>query len=158
MAIIAPGFPSIEIDIEGEEELVASLNMISASIRDFHEPLRESVVRVVIPSIRENFDAEGRPPWQRLADATVISRGSSGPILNRTGTLRSEATSLENWTIGREEATMTGVSAEYGAFHQKGTRNMPARPFVGLQPEDEVAIVDIFGDWVDRKIAEGGFR
>lgn len=158
MAIVAPGFPSISIELEGEDAIALGLEQISASLRSFQEPLRESVVRVLIPSIRENFDSEGRPPWQRLADATVLRRGSSGPILNRTGTLRSEATSLENWNIGREEATMTGVSAEYGAYHQEGTRNMPARPFVMIQPEDEVQILDIFGDWVDRKIAEGGFR
>lgn len=144
--------------MDNEDAVARGIDEIARNLRNFSEPLRESVARVLIPSIRENFDSEGRPPWQSLADSTVIRRGSSGPILNSTGTLRSEATSISNWVIGTEEATMTGVSVEYGAYHQEGTRKMPARPFVLIQPQDVVEIENIFGEWVDRKIAEGGFR
>lgn len=163
MAIIfMPSFPEISfedgIGINNSASVANGIDEIARSFRNFSEPLRESVTAVLIPSIRENFDSEGRPPWQRLAESTVERRGNGGPILNDTGTLRSEATSLSNWNIGIEEATMSGVSVEYGTFHQEGTRNMPARPFVEIQPEDEERIVTIFGEWVDRKIAEGGFH
>jgi len=59
---------------------------------------------VVMPSIKMNFAAQGRPDaWQRLAKSTVVSRMrkgfSRGPILVRTGLLRKVATSRMVWKV-----------------------------------------------------------
>lgn len=127
-------------------------------IRSFREPLEKSVRTVIIPSIRNNFAAEGRPGWAPLAPATVLSRGASGPILNRTGRLLKVATQLNIWTYTRDSATITGIDSrvKYGKYHQAGTAKMPSRPFILLQDEDEEAIEQIFYVWLDQRIRRVG--
>src|SRR5687767_7819156 len=56
--------PSISI-------LARDLRNLSLALRDFTTPLQRSVREVMIPSIRENFQRGGRPPWPRLAQTTV---------------------------------------------------------------------------------------
>lgn len=128
-------------------------------IRSFREPLTKSVREVVIPSIRKNFAAEGRPLWAPLAPATVIDRkGASGPILDRTGRLLKVATQFNIWSYTRDSATITGIDSrvKYGKYHQGGTRKMPARPFVVLQDEDEEQIERIFYVWLDARMRRVG--
>jgi phage gpG-like protein len=100
-------------------------------ISSFREPLSRSVKRVVIPSIQENFRAEGRPPWDPLAERTVSMRKSSGPILRRTGNLERAATSFDIWAIGDTSATVRSLppGAWYGAVHQSGYAGGAGRGF-----------------------------
>lgn len=123
-------------------------------IRSFREPLVKSVRSVVIPSIRKNFAVEGRPAWAPLAPATVLDRGASGPILDRTGRLKRVATQFNIWSYTRDSATITGLDSrvKYAKYHQGGTRKMPARPFVMLQNEDEEEIERIFYEWLDMRM------
>lgn len=127
-------------------------------IRSFREPLTKSVREVVIPSIRRNFATEGRPSWAPLAPATVLSRGASGPILDRTGRLLKVATQFNIWSYTRDSATITGIDSrvKYATYHQGGTRKMPARPFVVLQDEDEEQIERIFYVWLDERMRRVG--
>lgn len=123
-------------------------------IRSFREPLTKSVRTVIIPSIRTNFVSEGRPAWRPLAPATVLDRGASGPILDRSGRLKKVATQFNIWSYTRDSATITGLDSrvKYAAYHQSGTRKMPQRAFVVFQDEDEVAIERIFYEFVDRRM------
>lgn len=126
------------------------VNDMQRRLSDFREPLLTSLQTVIIPSISANFAAQGRPKWKPLALATVISRrGRTGPILHRTGTLLLSVTSEANWVVTKELLTLNYLSIpEYGAYHQTGTRKMPARPFVMYQPQDVEAIALIFESWV----------
>lgn len=123
-------------------------------IRSFREPLTKSVRAVIIPSIRTNFAAQGRPQWAPLAPATVATRGASGPILNRTGRLLKVATQFNIWSYTKDSATITGLDqrVKYASYHQSGTRKMPQRAFVLFQDEDEQAIEEIFYEFVDRRM------
>lgn len=123
-------------------------------IRSFREPLTKSVREVIIPSIRRNFASEGRPAWRPLAASTVLDRGASGPILNRTGRLLKVATQFNIWSYTRDSATITGIDGrvKYAKYHQGGTRKMPQRAFVLIQDEDEEEIEQIFYEFVDRRM------
>src|SRR6478609_7078686 len=79
--------------------LARKVDKLNLSIRSFKEPLHDSVKKVMIPSIRKNFDAQGRPAWTPLSAATVLRRGATGPILNRSGALRRTMGYLKIWTI-----------------------------------------------------------
>lgn len=97
---------------------------LGVDIRSFKEPLTRAVKRVMIPSIRKNFDVGGRPPWEPLAEATIKLRGySAWPILVRSGKLRKGATQLNIWDIGLTSATVRKLPDNiwYGAVHQAGT-------------------------------------
>lgn len=123
-------------------------------IKSFREPLTKSVRTVIIPSIRTNFAAQGRPAWAPLAPATVLDRGASGPILDRKGRLLKVATQFNIWSYTKDSATITGLDSrvKYAKYHQSGTRKMPQRAFVLFQDEDEAAIERIFYEFVDRRM------
>lgn len=98
------------------------IDKLGLDIRSFKKPLTDSVKKVIIPSIRKNFDVGGRPPWEDLSEATIKLRGSAWPILRRTGRLRRGATQFNIWDIGQESATVRKLppGVWYGALHQQG--------------------------------------
>jgi phage gpG-like protein len=118
---------SIDMHFEPSVGLLARrLDKLGLDIRSFREPLEQAVRHVIIPSIRKNFDYEGRPKWTALSGATIerrmIEGYGPGPILARSGNLRGVATQLSIWTIDREKALVTDIpsSAWYGKVHQAG--------------------------------------
>jgi phage gpG-like protein len=115
----------VALDIHFEPAMIISarkVDKLGLSIRSFREPLKRSIQQVMIPSIRKNFDAEGRPSWQQLAPATVKRRGSSHPILRQSGALAQVATQLNIWTIDTEKAYIRDLpeSVWYGKVQQAG--------------------------------------
>jgi phage gpG-like protein len=146
-------FPQIDATgsfVRDSKLLAADLDMAALSIKSLREPLTRSVKQVIIPSIRKNFDAEGRPAWRPLADSTVERRGTSHPILNEKGTLKKRATQFNIWTIDRDSAAITGLDSrvKYAGYHQGGTSRMPQRAFIMYQDEDERAIEEIFYEFI----------
>jgi phage virion morphogenesis protein len=136
------------------EILEALLEAASREMQDFSKPLRRSVYEVIAPSIRQNFDAGGRPAWEPLSEATAAMRGASGPILDRTGALKESASSPGLWEISQTDALLPGLPIWYGYIHQEGFEGsgrahaIPARPFVMYQEEDVVKIEEIFMTWL----------
>jgi phage gpG-like protein len=108
--------------------VAAQLFKFGMDIRTFKEPLTKSVKEVAIPSIRKNFEAEGRPePWAPLAEYTVMRRldegFGEGPILQRTGKLMKAATAFARWQVSDDDATITGDfprSVWYAKIMQEG--------------------------------------
>ncbi len=153
-------FPAISIGDGFWPQVLAEvddLERVKRIFSDFREPFNESLRKVIIPSIRRNFEAEGRPPWEQLAEITVQIRRSAHPILRRTGYLFRKATQINIWRVSRDIMySPIGPFASYAAFHQGGTRHMPARPYILYQREDVESIVDVFSDWIDRKLQQQG--
>lgn len=127
-------------------------------VRDF---LKTDVTQLMRESFANNFDAEGRPsPWKELADSTVKKRGSSNPILDVTGDLRSEVTSdshqshLEEINQNTDGYTLLmGAKSPKYKTHQKGGfgsfgQFIPKRRMVVIQDEDGEKIADKFDDLV----------
>lgn len=98
------------------------MDRLALDIENLKVPMTRSIQRVVIPSVRTNFAVGGRPHWEPLAPDTVKLRGTSGPILFRSGRLRDAATSLQIWDIGKTSATIRELpqDAWYGVVHQSG--------------------------------------
>jgi phage gpG-like protein len=180
---------NVKVDMHFEPSLgilARRFDTLGRNIRSFREPLRRSVLKVVIPSIRTNFEVGGRPKWRDLTANTLAARKYEGygptPILVRSGMLRRVATQLNIWTIDAEKAMITDLpqKAWYGKVHQagagatttftvtntstgieetfeeEGEGGIPARPFVVLQPDDIDDIEEVFMDWLEEKIAMAG--
>lgn len=147
--------PMLEIDVARfwpqMKATVTESDKIAVSFLSFEAPLRLAVNSVIIPSIRANFEAEGRPKWQSLSDSRVAGRkGQAHPILNDTGKLKSVATSPSIWRYTPYSAEVTGMdSVSYAGYVQGGTTKMPAREFLTIQPEDAAKIERLFAEWVD---------
>jgi phage gpG-like protein len=95
---------------------------LKLDIRSFKEPLTRSIREVMIPSIRQNFDSGGRPPWEALAHSTVVTKkGDTRPLI-RTGELRRQMGYIKIWHIDTEKAFIADLPAKvwYGKVHQAG--------------------------------------
>lgn len=158
--------------------MARKLDTLGANLRNFKQPLKESVKDVVIPSIRRNFDAGGRPKWVPLAAQTIKRKKGDRRPLIRTGNLRRQMGYLKIWDIDNEKAMITDLpqSIWYGKVHQGGVgafegfydpvirqhvnlgddRAIPARPFVMLQKMDMIKINAVFNKWLAREIRAAG--
>lgn len=138
----------------------ARFDKLGKDIRSFRVPLKRAVKEVMVPSIRANFDAEGRPtPWAPLSAYTLtrkIANGQGTKILYATGALKRVASQINMWTITTEEAIIQDLPDKvwYGKVHQSGNKKIPARPFLIIQDEDSDAIVQIFVDWFEERFNE----
>ena len=150
----------------GLAEAKIAAQELSVDLKSLREPLSRAVKEVMIPSFRQNFDNEGRPSWYPPA------RSYNHPLLNDTGKLRNGATLLAIWDFDREQAKLnpSSLASRVGAriVHQtgftrkttpsvtnnlaKGFHTIPARPFIMMQPEDEVSIERIFTDYLDERV------
>jgi len=101
---------------------------------------------VVAAAIERNFDEEGRPlRWAPLAPRYAAWKarrfGAGLRILERTGALRrSISTRVEG------NAIVASTDVPYAAFHQFGTRRLPARPFLVLTDADKEAAAQAAAD------------
>lgn len=153
-------------------EITPPLETISEALRDINRdlsnmrtPLRESVRTVVIPSIDANFQAGGRPRWWPLAESTVerrLRQGTGTRVLQETGRLRTAATQFSRWEIGTDEAHIANwpqrekAKADTHQFGNPATgkghaSRIPARPFLELQEQDQMAIENVFLNWMERR-------
>lgn len=121
------GSTSVQFDFKPSVGIMAAkVDKLGLDIRSFREPLKRAVKEVMIPSIMENFEVEGRPAWEPLSSNTLKTRAalgwSGGGILLLTGTLRSVATQQSIWTITEKSATVRDLPqrAWYGKVHQAG--------------------------------------
>src|SRR5690349_1241826 len=164
---MATGEPFLELTFKPSLSVIRrDLLLLSVDLRSLHEPLKRSVQQVIIPSIRANFDAQGRPAWAPYAASTIefhemLGIDMSRSMLDKTGALKRTATTLAIWTIGKEDATLNSLPPNvwYGNLHQTGGKGgkgpkgiMPARPFIMFQDEDYEKITEVFAKWLDERI------
>jgi len=152
-------FPTVTIGAdfwENSVEVSNNIDQLARALRDMTNPMLQSLYDVVIPAIKENFAAEGRPKWPQLASITVEIRGNAHPILRRTGALYQAATNPSNFQVTKTSLTQTKIPIYYGVYHMTGTSVMPARPFTTLTPEDHAKIGKIFEVWVAEQIEKKG--
>lgn len=112
----------------------------------------------LINKLGERFKAERAPdgsPWQRLAPATIAARlqkNGNAPltILRVTGRLAGSF----NYEAGDDQVRIGSAAVQAALQHFGGQAgrnnkvNVPARPILGLEPNDPQAILDIAQDWL----------
>jgi phage gpG-like protein len=106
--------------------LQEELRALGRDLDNFRPALRAAVREVVIPSIRTNFSAGGRPQWEPLASSTIerrLRQGTGTQILVESGRLQRAATQFARWDIGRDQAKITNWPSNVrvrAAVHQGG--------------------------------------
>lgn len=143
----------VDVDID-DQPVLDALAALLARGSDLTPAMREIAgVLADIPerALAEEADPATGRPWHPLAPATVEARGGDAhPILQLSGHL---AASIQS-EHGRDYAA-AGTNVVYAAAHQFGLGErssvrsrrrmpaLPARPFLGLGPEDRRSILDI---------------
>lgn len=123
------------------DALLAKLEAAPKKLHDLQKPFTEAGLYME-RQLKTNFARQAAPdgkPWAQLKPAT-LRRKKSRAILRETSALMG--------SVQFESATNTGATvvagAEYGIYHQFGTRKMAARPFMGFSPAHLPQIEKIF--------------
>lgn len=100
------------------------------------------LVRSTQDRLRSTKQGPDGKPWAPWSMATLLGRlrkgTASGGILYDSGNLmRSIQAEVQSNSV------IVGTKVNYASFLQDGTKNMPARPFVGVSKQDEGRINDI---------------
>ncbi|MCW8855957.1 MAG: phage virion morphogenesis protein [Kangiella sp.] len=107
------------------------------------EPVLREIGEHLLLSTDERFDAAESPdgqPWQELSPKyKARKKRNADKILVLDAYLKNIIYQVEGNTLE------FGTDKIYGATHQLGDddRNIPAREFLGVSSDDEIAIVDI---------------
>lgn len=121
----------VEITVAGEQQLVRTLARIRANITNLH-PVLEQVGSTIRASMDRQFTTSGNDVTGRWAPLSPEYRRWKSqhfpgqPTLVRTGALRRDYTTTAGTRISGNEI-MQVSNLPYAAFHQQGTRHMPAR-------------------------------
>lgn len=136
----------IEASSEGLQDIRDLVNRIEGGVRRYDTgfAIGEVLLKSAARRVRETKRAPDGSTWKPLSSkyqawlnkhpSVEMSRGST---LLRYGLLSKINYSLLKWGSG---VIAVYSAAEYSAYHQEGTRKMPARPFLGLSEEDSQEI------------------
>lgn len=139
---------ALKYDLRQVERLKAALQKVSAqSFRPMMESLAHEVETQTLDRFNRGEGPEG--PWEDWSEKyaervagqrtkILVRRGSSGLM----GSIRGER---------RGNSMLIGSHMPHAATHQYGddARGIPARPYLGITPEDESDLVDIVNDFID---------
>ena len=118
----ASDFRRVREKVEGWEKRAKNLEPV---LKGRAEALRTVVVR---DAFGQSQTPQGQE-WIPIKPATVERRrqGSAKPLID-TGTLRGSITASS--TKNTIRVGVSGAANAYAAFHQFGTKHIPARPFI----------------------------
>ena len=101
----------------------------------------EGSTRLRIAENKTNADGAA---WPDLADSTRARKGNKGSLLVHSGSL------LRSITFEASKGSVSiGSNMVYAKWHQDGTKNMPARPFLGLSSTDYDDVNDLIADFLN---------
>jgi phage virion morphogenesis protein len=136
----------IEIKIE-DAELQKVISKLISKTRNLR-PLMKNIAGIMMDSVEENFEKEGRPEkWTPLAKPTIKQRTKKGywpgKILQMRGELAASITSKYD-----DNSAVVGTNKIYAAIHQFGGnagRNKKvkilARPYLKLGDKENILII-----------------
>ena len=139
---------SIQIESAGLEQLAKRLAAIADPAT--RTSLLESVTAEIESQTHRRIRAGGPDPdgqpWAEWSDAYKLTRRSGQGKLFSEGNLDDAIQAL----VSGDEAEV-GTNLVYGAIHQFGGDEVgipiPARPYLGLSPEDVADLDAILDDW-----------
>lgn len=130
------------------DKLFGSISETFANIR--WQRWLDGALRTLETEHRAYFDAQRAPggdPWAPLSPATIRAKGHDR-ILFRTGRLRGSLSDAAHgdgvrstWDEKGQAGLLFGTDVPYSIHHERGRKNMPARPHIGLEerPFDRMA-------------------
>jgi phage virion morphogenesis protein len=113
-------------------------------------PLLKRVAVALRADALKNFAGSHDPDgnaWAPLKPSTLKGRRKGGkgakPLID-TGLLRNSVTTVRQGPL----ELLFGTNLPRGAYHQFGTRTIPARPFLGISPRLADLIAEMTADYV----------
>jgi phage virion morphogenesis protein len=157
------------------DEITGALTRLSAFLSDM-TPAFQDIGEIVIDSTKQRF-AQGIAPdgsrWAPKSQTTLEKYGSRTsnridvrPLFGPSGALSSQifyeaGPDGLQWGSPMIYAGTQQFGAAQGAYGRTSRNgpipwgNIPARPFLGLSPEDEVNVTEALAEWLERAAAPG---
>lgn len=151
-----------------DEATLKAISALHERARNYRPALNEAAAYMERQT-KLRFAREEAPdgtPWAPLAESTVRRklRGYTyrkrrrvkipgkylSTILRETGVLASGIAARP--ASDTQASVETTAGAEYGIWHQLGTKRMPARPYLGFSSEDVTVVQQIFKRHLDGKL------
>lgn len=120
--------------------------------RQLLEALGGEVEDQVVSRLEAGGPAPNDEPWPAWSPRYAATRGGGKSLLRDEG---EQLTSIQYLVTG-DDALVIGSNLEYAATHQYGDddRSIPARPYLGLSPDDEQSVEAVALKWLrDRVMA-----
>lgn len=137
-------------DLERIEKAIDGLNFFA------QRELLSSIGGHLEDSVVARIEAGGPGPdgteWPEWSERYAKTRHSGHSLLRNDGPLLESVQYLVN---GGDELEV-GSNLEYAATHQYGddTRSIPARPYLGMSPQDVSDVEGIAVDWLQRRVLD----
>lgn len=137
------------IRVEFDDRAVqAALENAQQALGDL-TPAMSAIGEYMVLRTEERFDQEQSPsgqPWAPLTTAYLEQKRRKNKILK---ILQREGDLIRTIVYNAEKDFVeVGTNRDYGEYHQFGTSKMPARPYLGVNPEDEREIAAIIEDYL----------
>lgn len=133
-------------DLRGQKAIVQVFNKLLSQGSEL-EPILTDVGDYLIATHKQRFldmQAPDGTPWEPLAPETLAQKKRPDSILTESGTLSGTLVhQISNNQL------LFGTPWEYGATHQFGRDEIPARPWLGLAPFERKEILLILRDHLD---------
>lgn len=149
--------PAFTVEVKNQPVLDALARAQHAALGSLRPALR-AIAGTLEAETEKNFEAQGQPAWQRLAQATLDARAkrvnttrsgkakrgkliapSAGNfrILQDTGTLAASVTSDADDSSARVGSNLVYAAIQQlgGAAGRGGKVTLPARPFLPVEPD-----------------------
>lgn len=153
---------TIGVDYD-DSQIRDALQRLNRLAGDMSPAMRE-IAEYLHERTRDHFDNETAPdgtPWATLTDATLKRKLKQGVPVNQI--LHGQSLHLRDTIFPFHSEDEAGVStgpgtSAYAATHQFGddSRNIQARPYLGLSPADEQEILGIIDDHIQATLKQGG--
>ena len=134
--------------IVGPKNPLAPISKKWTSRKDFLDELGKGLAEEAARRITTTKSAPDGTRWKPWASSTAKARRRAGTsasgLLFNTGTL---ARSIEYEVIG--DKVVVRNTQEYAQYLQNGTRNMPARPFLGMGKAEETLTKNLWKKWIE---------
>ncbi|QLB40506.1 phage virion morphogenesis protein [Mannheimia pernigra] len=131
----------IEIQINGIDEIIATLNRIADKTKNKTDLMR-NIAGTMESAVLTNFDVGGRPAW------LGIKHREGTPLVDTENLMSSITSDYDN------DSAIVGTNEPYAAIHQFGGMagrgrkvKIPARPFLQLTSQDKADILEDVQDY-----------
>lgn len=126
---------------------VAFLRRLAEHIDDL-SPVLGQMGEYLVDATRDRFDDQAAPdgtPWAPLSEGYARrKKKNADKILVLDGILRNTIA----YNVGPHDLEV-GTNRIYGATHQFGRDQIPARPFLGVSAEDDVELLELLREYVE---------
>ena len=148
---------AIEWSIEGQTELSRVLLNVTADLKDYSQPFRQSANMLVRQFSQEVFATQGAvlgERWKRLSPYTVSQKarlGFTGGPLVRTGQMQRSFQSI----VSSDQAVVRNT-APYFPYHQSNQprSKLPRRVMMKLTQNSKAEIVRHFQEFIRQSLTK----